>query len=140
MIRKNNPILSSLMADDVFGDLFAPINKIKHQVFGPAANIIENENEIQIHLVIPGVSKENIKVEIENKTLNIFFEKSNQSLIDNEFYLRREFELCSFSRSFLISENIDQNSITSKLENGILLINLPKIKGTNSKSKTVDIQ
>lgn len=138
--KKNQSALSSLLTDDVFGEFFAPLSKLKHQVFGPATNIVDGENEIQMHVVIPGISKENIKLEIDNRTLIVSYEKSNQSQIENDSYLRREFEFSNFSRSFIIPDNIDKTSIASKLENGVLIITLPKIKPTEAKTKIIEIQ
>lgn len=142
LTKRNQSIMSpsSNLIDEFFGDFFAPINKFKHQVFGPATNVTENENEIQMQIVVPGVSKDHIKLEIENNTLTISLDKSHQSIIDNESYLRREFEISNFTRSFTLSDNIQKNSISSKLENGILFITLPKTKGTEPKSKIIDIQ
>lgn len=142
LTKRNNSLMSpsSYLIDELFGDLFAPINKFKHQTFGPATNVIENENEIQMQIVVPGVSKEQIKLEVDNNILTISLDKSHQSAIDSESYLRREFEISNFTRNFTLSDNIDKNSISSKLENGILNINLPKLKGSQPKSKTIDIQ
>lgn len=140
--NKNHLIMSaqSQLINELFGDLFAPINKLKHQVFGPATNIKENENEIQMEIVMPGISKENIRLEIESNTLTISFEKSHESTIDNESFLRREFDFSNFARSFTLPDNIQKDSISSKLENGILLVTLPKIKIIESKTKIIDIQ
>lgn len=143
MLTKTNQSImspSSYLIDELFGDLFAPINKFKHQVFGPATNVTENESEIQMQVVVPGVPKEHIKLAVENNALTISLDKSHQSIIDNESYLRREFELSSFTRSFTLSDNIQKDLISSKLENGILFITLPKIKATEPKSKIIDIQ
>lgn len=140
--KKNHTIMptQSQLVNELFGDLFAPINRIKHQIFGPATNIKETENEIQMEIVMPGVSKENIKLEIKDSTLTISFEKTHQSTIDSESFLRREFEVSNFTRSFTLAEGLQKDAISSKLENGILQITLPKIKATDSKSKTIDIQ
>jgi len=142
LTKKNHSIMSpsSYLIDEFFGDLFAPINKFKHQILGPATNVTENESEIQMQVVVPGVLKEHIKLAVENNVLTISLDKSHQSIIDNESYLRREFELSNFTRSFTLSDNIQKDSISSKLENGILFITLPKTKVTESKSKLIDIQ
>ena len=132
--------MSSMLIDELFGELFAPINKFKHQAFGPATNVIENENELQMQIIMPGFSKENIKIEIDNKILTISCEQKNQSQIDSESYLRREFEFSGFSRSFTLPSSTNQESISSKLENGILSITLPKMKPAEPKTKSIDIQ
>ena len=72
--------------------------------------------------------------------LTVSFEKNAQSNIDAESYLRREFAISNFSRSFMLKDNIDDSKITSKLENGILNIILPKFNSTESKIKVIDIQ
>ena len=139
-ITKKHPSFSSFITDEIFGDLFGPVSKIKNQIFGPATNIVEREKELQMQLVLPGVSKEHLKINIEDNRLTVGFENIIQSEIDNESFLRREFEMSSFQREFIIPSNIDKENISSKLENGILNIILPKKDNTSSKSKMIDIQ
>ncbi len=92
----------------------------------PATNILENEQAFEIHLAVPGMNKEDFKMEMEENILTVTFEKSEQDKPAGE-YLRREFEMDAFTRSFSIPKTADAESIKAKYDNGILQITVPKI-------------
>jgi len=94
----------------------------------PAVNVKENENEFLLEIAVPGMKKDDIKVNYENGRLTISSEKKNViEEKEGERISRKEFNYQSFQRSFNIAGNIiDAEKIAAKYENGILNINLPK--------------
>ena len=102
------------------------------------ADIRENDNEYVVDAEIPGVDKENIKLELINDTLTISAEHKAETEEKSENYLRRERRVGSFSRSFYVP-NVKNEEVKAKYNNGILTITLPKEKGKH-RSNRIEIQ
>ena len=92
----------------------------------PATNILENEQAFEIQLAVPGMKKEDFKMEMEENILTVTFEKEEEEKPGGE-YLRREFEMDAFTRSFSIPKTADVENIKAKYDNGILHITVPKM-------------
>ena len=88
----------------------------------PATNIIENEKEFKIMVSLPGWTKDEVKLEIDQDLLKISGEKEDA----NEGYLRKEFKTTSFERSFSLPEDVLFDKIVAEHKNGILEISIPK--------------
>ena len=113
--RTNYPI----MFDEFFNDFFnvKPMNVPPH-------NIMETENDFQIEFSVPGSNKKDFEIEVENDNIKII--KKKQDLDTTNNYSRQEFNYSFFEKSFYLPESIDQSKISSKYDNGILRISLPK--------------
>ncbi|MDR2918748.1 MAG: Hsp20 family protein [Tannerella sp.] len=108
----------------------------------PATNVKENKKEFLIELSVPGVDKDNFNIEIEKNVLKISARKEtkNEEKDNDDKILRQEFGYYSFSRSFIIPENVDTSNIQAKHQNGILEISLPKMdKMPEDKVKKIEI-
>lgn len=94
----------------------------------PAANIVENNKEFRVELSVPGFDKEDFKIEVEKNVLVISANKeaNKEEKDENEKVIRREFSSSSFSRSFVLPENIDTDNISAQQKDGVLKISLPK--------------
>jgi HSP20 family protein len=90
-----------------------------------ASNVIELENAYKLELVLPGFSKEEVKISFQKNMLTIKTDKK-QEASENTNYLRRGFVPRNFEKRFEISKNINSDSITANFHNGILEILLPK--------------
>ncbi|MGY6650198.1 Hsp20/alpha crystallin family protein [Wenyingzhuangia sp. IMCC45574] len=98
-----------------------------NNVFSPLANIAEKEDGYSIELAIPGFTKEDFKIEIDNNRLTISSQKEFKNEENtNENYTVKEYSFQSFSRSFGLTDKVDQNQITASYENGILKLWVPK--------------
>jgi len=96
----------------------------------PKVDIIEKENEVILKAELPGMKKEGIKLAFENGLLTLSGEIKNDSVKENESsgvkFLNSERFYGTFSRSFRLSEDINQDSVQAKYESGILTIQLSK--------------
>ena len=92
----------------------------------PSVNIQENDKEFMLEMAIPGVKKDDLKINLENQVLTISREvnQEKEELKDN--YTRREFVYNSFSRSFSLPKSIVVDKIKADYKDGILKIALPK--------------
>ena len=102
------------------------------------ADIRDLGKEYVIEAEMPGLTKDDIKLDLNGDILTIAAEKREDASEDNGNYIRRERRYGSYSRSFRF-EDIRQDEINAKFENGILRVTLPKQVVSNEKKKFIDI-
>ncbi|SDW00722.1 Hsp20/alpha crystallin family protein [Nitrosomonas communis] len=90
-------------------------------------DLSENDTEYTILADIPGVNKENIKVDLESNRISIKVEKKKEvEQKEGERFISRERSWESISRSVRLDEEIDVNKAQAKYENGVLTLTMPK--------------
>ena len=130
LIKRTNNWLpaSSFFFDDFVGrDLVNWFDNYQYNV--PAVNVRETEDNFELELAVPGMSKKDFKVEFENDVITISSEKkeSKEEGNKNDNFHRKEFSYQGFSRSFSLPENtVDGDKIRASYENGVLKIEIPK--------------
>jgi HSP20 family protein len=94
----------------------------------PAMNVKENDGHFEVELAIPGFSKDDIDVTLENDLLHVIAEKKKEtSEDDEEGYTRREFSYNKFERRIKLPSTVDpQNEVKARYEDGILRLDLAK--------------
>jgi len=106
----------------------------------PALNIKENDANFEIELAAPGFAKKDFKITIEDGFLNISAEKSTSEEEKEDNYTRREFSYNSFERSLQLPENIKDEEVKAKYNDGILSFKLNKKEvEKKQKAKIVEI-
>ena len=103
------------------------------------SDIIEKENGYELQIDLPGVIKEDIKIEMNKNLINISVSISKSSDEENKKYIRKERFTGEIKRSFNIGEDIDEDNINASFENGILHLNLPKKEENDSNKKFIEI-
>jgi HSP20 family protein len=102
--------------------------------FVPKVDIIEAEKAFELHLAIPGVEKEDFKIDLNENRLSVTGErKFSKDKKDNNLFLV-ETQYGNFSRTFTLPENVDSSKITAAYKNGILEITVPKDEKKNVKT------
>ena len=93
----------------------------------PAVNIKEDVNNFELEVAVPGMKKNDFKIELENDVLVISAEKEENDEQSDVNYSRREFSYSSFKRTFTLPENkVDGDKVNAKYEDGVLHVTLPK--------------
>ena len=95
----------------------------------PAVNIKETDKSFELDLAVPGMDKKDFKIELNDASITISAKHENkiEETNEKERYSRREFSYQSFSRSFVLAEDlVDTEAINAKYENGILNVSIPK--------------
>ncbi|MBC9795755.1 Hsp20/alpha crystallin family protein [Sinomicrobium weinanense] len=122
--------------DDFFRDGFLDRTVLEQ----PALNVREKEDEFEIELAAPGLSKKDFRIAVENGYLNISAEKEESKEEKDENYTRKEFNYNSFKRSLLLPENVKEEEVKARYENGILKLNLAKKKEAKaSPSRAIEV-
>ena len=108
----------------------------------PAVNIRESNENFEVEMAAPGMTKNDFNILLEDNTLTITSEKSDeQEEKDGEKFSRREFRYQSFQRRFTLpKEVVDVDQINAKYENGILKLSIPKKEEAKQKPpRTINI-
>jgi HSP20 family protein len=129
----NNNNFPSLMNEFFNEDFGMNLFNRNHSV--PSVNSIENNDSFEIDLAVPGMKKDDFKIELIDKVLIISSENSNS--IENDNLRLNEFNYSSFQRSFRIPESVELDKIKANYKNGILKIKLPKKKDSITKPNRV---
>lgn len=105
-------------------------------VFLPAVDIFETANEIVVLADMPGVDSKNVDIDLRDNQLTI--RGQIDSIVgEKETSLYSEFEWGDYYRTFSLSEVIDQEKITAKMDQGVLRLVLPKIEKAKPKKIAV---
>ena len=118
--------------NDVLGTDVAPV--LYHTGYGrsPKVNICEEENAYTLEMELPGRTENDIDIELNHNTLTISSldekkaEKKEEKEDKKRKYIVKECHKVSFSRSFTLPEDIDEESISASFKNGILTIDMKK--------------
>ena len=103
------------------------LGKFERNVFfTPRVDVLEKQNQFEVHLALPGLKKEEINIAVEKNTMTISGERKLKTEDkDDKFHMVENF-YGKFSRSFTLPENIDITKIEGTFEDGMLRIVLPK--------------
>ena len=103
-------------------------------------DVVETDNSYELRIAIPGLTKDDIKVDVKAGCLYVEAKKVEGDEEDN--YLYKGLSSFEFNRSFSdLDENlkVDMESISSKYRNGLLIISLPKNKEALPREISVDV-
>ena len=123
-----SPIESFL--DSFFNESFSELTRssgvsVYDKYVYPKVDIIQNDKEMIIEAEIPGLSKEEVSVELEKNILTISGESRNKDSKGQNF-IRKEIKRSSFKRSFTISNSLNRDKIKADFKDGLLNISIPK--------------
>jgi len=94
--------------------------------FSPRVDISEDEKAYHIEVVLPGMKKDDIKINLENSRLTISGERKFEEKKKAKKYHLVESGYGKFTRSFVLNDDVKEDGINARFENGILLIDLEK--------------
>jgi len=103
----------------------------------PKANIYETSDNYFLTADMPGVSKSNVKVELEKGSLIVMGRIDFQNYSTRK-YILQENELGNFYRKFNLSDSVDSNKIEAQFENGQLVLTLPKHERVKPKNIVIN--
>ncbi len=127
-----NSVFENFFNDAVLPSFYSNSGQMK-------VDIKENKKGFLVEAELPGIKKEEIGVELENNLLTISVEHKEEINEDNEKYIRKERRYGTMKRSFVV-ENVDDENISAKFENGILSLVLSKKNPELKKVGKIQIQ
>lgn len=104
----------------------------------PRLNVSETDKAFQVQAELPGVNKEDVKVAIEHQRVTIEAETRRENeQREGENILYSERSASKFMRSFMLPVEVDEAGAEARMENGVLLLTLPKKQGSEAKRITI---
>lgn len=142
LVKRRNGDLLPTLKTDFFGNSFLAPNlmDLDNDLWDggstiPMANISETKDEYKVEISAPGLKREDFVVEIENGILSVTSEKKEEKKEEGETFKRREFSYNGFCRTFELPENVLEDKVNAKYDNGMLRISIPKKEVSASKPK-----
>ena len=121
---------------EIFNDFFANDWMNRTSATAPAINVIEDEKDYKVEVAAPGMKKEDFNVNVtDDNYLVLTMEKKNESKDEDKKrkYLRREFSYRKFEQSLALPEDVNKDEIKASVNDGILTIEIPKVKACEKK-------
>jgi HSP20 family protein len=127
------------MFEDVFNDKVSPFFS---SMITPSfkVDISEDEKALYVSADMPGMSKEDVKVSLEDDVLCISAERKQEEEETKKGYHRIERSWGSMSRSFTVGENVDAENISASYDNGVLKVTIPKKEAEPKKGKEIEVK
>lgn len=125
-----------------FDDFFDNEWMVRSKAAAPAMNVMENENDYKVEIAAPGMKKEDVNIHLDqDHNLVVSMEKKTEAKEDDKKhsrYLRCEFSYSKFQQTLVLPDNVDKEKIHAAVNDGVLTIELPKLK-PEDKIKTVKV-
>lgn len=132
MLTKRNdslPAFSSLFGD-FFDKAFSDWTSTNYSLTNttlPAVNIQESKDDFLVSMAVPGMTKKDFKIDLNDNVLTISSEKKEEKRSEEVNFTRQEYSYQAFSRSFTLPKDVvNDEKISAKYENGELKILIPK--------------
>lgn len=129
-------LVPSIFGEDLFDNFFEDFTRPSRTAIGyhtPAAaamrtDVKETETGYELDVDLPGYKKENVQVELKDGCLTVTAKTTENRDEKDESgkYIRRERYSGTCSRAFYVGEEIEQNDIRARFEDGILKLSVPK--------------
>jgi len=117
---------------------FPAVKGISHSGRTGGVSMKDSGEQVQVNIELPGVSKEDVKVNVNDGILTISAERKQPELKDEEQWIRNEISYGKIERTINLPYSVDVEKVTASHENGILQIILPKHE--NAKPKQISIR
>jgi HSP20 family protein len=92
----------------------------------PAMDLVETDDHFVLRADLPGMSEDDVKIELEDNALSISGERKAEHESKNEGYYRVERAFGSFSRSLTLPQGVDPASVAASFDRGVLEVRIPK--------------
>ena len=101
-------------------------------------DVTESDRAYVVRADMPGVSKENIDVQIDGAQVSISASVAAQEKVEGERVLRTERFSGSMARTFTLASELDEEGAEAKFENGVLILTLPKKEAAAARRLTIN--
>lgn len=143
--RTRNRNLSGLQneIDRVFDRFFPSKDRdedttSREAVWRPRMDLLEADDAYRIHLDMPGMTRDDLKISYQDNELVVSGERTNDRSGEGEEYVRVERSFGHFRRAFTLPRTVDEENISATYDNGVLTINVPKTEKV--KPRQIDIK
>lgn len=124
--------------DRLFEDFAGGEQRFFGSDFSPSCELCEEKSNYVMKFDMPGVKKEDVKIEIEGNQLTVSAERKEEKKSEDKKRRYSEVSYGSYRRSFTLPSPIDDKKADAKFENGVLTVTVPKTE--MSKAKQISVQ
>lgn len=121
----------------LFGDLAASETRTPN-TWTPRLDVVEYSDRFEVMFDLPGVEKDKVSISLENDTLEVSGERTNEMNEDGKTYHRCECVSGTFARKVTFPTMVNGEGITAKLHSGVLTVVVPK--SDEVKARPIPIQ
>ena len=135
LVSRFDPFAQLANIQKAFNDYAVTIEDNSIGAFAPKVNTREGEFAYHIDADLPGVKKEDIKIDVHDRTLTISGERNYKDEVKEEDYYKVETSFGRFQRTFTLPENVDVENISATTDSGVLEVTVPKLQEKVSKKR-----
>jgi HSP20 family protein len=121
-----NPINELAFWGNAFNDSFFNTKPNTNESWYPAVDILNEKEDVVLNIELPGVKKEDISINIEDRVLTIKGERKFEKEEKKDSYVRKERSYGSFKRSFSLSDDVLIDEVNADFQDGVLKLTLKK--------------
>lgn len=129
---------SKFYFDNFLDDLFDEDRSFNHKFDMMKCDIYEKDGKYHMVMDIPGVQKENIKIECNDGYLTVSATQHEEKKDESKNYIRRERSFGEFKRQFYVGD-VDMEDIKAEFKDGVLNVTIPKFEEKSTK-KVIEIE
>lgn len=111
--------------DEALGNLQWSRGENVRQWF-PVTDVSETPENLTLRLEVPGLSREDLKISVENNMLTVRGEKKQETSSEDETFYRTERSYGTFERSFSLPSHFDHDGVKATMKDGVLTIRIPR--------------
>jgi len=135
---------SALSTGSLFDDLDylsrLPATRQAATLWSPPVEVFERGNDLVVRADLPGLSKDDVNVDVDNGMLTISGERRSEHEESEQGYFRSERSYGSFSRSISLPEGVNEDQVNASFKDGVLEVTMPKPVGETSKRRRIDVR
>jgi HSP20 family protein len=106
----------------------------------PSVDIFEEGKEVVMKAEIPGITKDDLKIDLTDNVLTLSGEKKKEEKVERDDYYRYERSFGSFCRRFELPGDLETEKIKAHFKDGVLEVRIPKTKAAEKKHKKIPIE
>ncbi|HBG61330.1 MAG: hypothetical protein A2Y03_03500 [Omnitrophica WOR_2 bacterium GWF2_38_59] len=133
--KQMNQLFDFSLSRNLFGD-----NTLLGGEWAPAVDIYDSKDNILIKADLPGLTKDEVEVTIQNNNLILKGEKKKEKEIKEENYYRAERFYGSFYRTIPLSTAVETDKVDASYKDGVLTLKIPKKEEAKPKQITIDVK
>jgi HSP20 family protein len=113
-------------------------NSRSESVYAPEVEITESQDSFLLEVDLPGLTKDEVKISVDNNVLTIQGERKAKTIDEKSTYHHNERAFGVFRRSFNLSRLVKSEGIQASYENGVLKLTLPKVE--EAKPREIEVK
>ncbi|HEX5075775.1 MAG TPA: Hsp20/alpha crystallin family protein [Gemmatimonadaceae bacterium] len=117
-----------------------PTTRQAGTLWSPPLEIFERDNDFVVRADLPGLSKDDVNVDVDNGVLTISGERRSENEENREGYFRSERSYGSFWRTVPLPEGVNEDQVKASFKDGVLEVTMPKPPAETSKRRRIEVK